>query len=130
MHRRVDAPRDLLLGLLAPQNGMVARDRLAAAFGAWTAERGRPLADRLSERGALRSERRALIDDLADAPLELHGGDVEKGLAAVPVGKSTKESLARLRDPDLEATLGHVASGHGWTEDCDAGRTPPVSVTR
>ena len=33
---------------------------------------------------------------------------MEKSLAAVPAGKSTRESLARLGDPDIEATLGHV----------------------
>jgi hypothetical protein len=128
MHRRDDAPRDLLFDLLALQNGMVTRDQLVAAFGAWTAARGRPLADLLSERGALRFEHRALIDALADAHLELHGGDVEKSLAAVPVGKSTMESLARLRDPNLDATLGHVASGQGLTEDGDADRTDSYAV--
>ena len=44
------------------------------------------------------------------SPLHLkkHGGDAEKSLAAIPAGRSTRESLARLGDPDLEATLAHV----------------------
>ena len=42
------ADRDLLFGLLALQNGMVSRDQLVAAFGAWTAAPGRPLADLLA----------------------------------------------------------------------------------
>jgi serine/threonine-protein kinase len=124
----VDAPRDLLFGLLALQNGMVTRDQLVAGFGAWTATRGRRLADILSQQGAVRSEHRALIDALAEAQLKLHGGDVEKSLAAVPVGRSTKESLARLRDADLDATLGRIASGHESTEDGDGDRTATYAV--
>jgi hypothetical protein len=37
MLRREDAPRDLLFGLLALQNGIVTRDQLVAALGSWTA---------------------------------------------------------------------------------------------
>ena len=54
MIRRDDAPRDLLFGLLALQNGMVTRDQLIAAFGAWNAAPGKRLADLLAERGGLR----------------------------------------------------------------------------
>src|SRR5436305_182171 len=64
MPRRDDAPRDLLFGLLALQNGMVTRDQLVAAFGAWTAS-DRPMADLLVEQGALSPPRRALLDALA-----------------------------------------------------------------
>src|SRR5262249_19411565 len=53
---------------------------------------------------------------------------VEKSLAVVPTGRSTRESLAKLDDPDIDATLGHVASGHGSTEDGDDDRTATYSV--
>ena len=43
-------------------------------------------------------------------------------------GKSTRESLARLGDPEIEATLGHVGSGHGSTDDGDADRTASYAV--
>jgi hypothetical protein len=83
MPRCNDAPRDLLFGLLALQNGMVTRDQLVLAFGAWTGSQGRPLAEWLSAQGALCSEHRPLLDALVDAHLRLHGGDPEKSLAAV-----------------------------------------------
>ena len=51
MPRRADAPRDLLLGLLAFDNGMVGRDQLVTAFGTWTAS-DRPMADILADQGA------------------------------------------------------------------------------
>jgi hypothetical protein len=53
MSRREDAPRDLLFARLALQNGMVTRDQLVAAFGAWTAVPGRSLSDLLGEQGVL-----------------------------------------------------------------------------
>jgi serine/threonine-protein kinase len=126
MPRREDAPRDLLFGLLALQNGVVTRDQLVAAFGAWTAAPARRLADLLGEHGALRPEHRMLLDALADVHLERHGGDAEKSLASLPLNRSTRDSLAAAGGPDLEATLGHVGSSPDFTEDSD--RTASYAV--
>ncbi len=57
----------------------------------------------------------------------MHGGDAEKSLAAMAAGKSTRESLGKLGDPEIEATLGHVASAHGSTDD-DVDRTGSYAV--
>ena len=95
---------------------MINQGQLVAAFQAWTLDKSRSLADHLEARGDLTAAKRALLEALAEVHLEAHGGDVEKSLAAVPAGKSTRESLARLGDPDIDATLGHVASAHGSTE--------------
>jgi WD40 repeat protein/serine/threonine protein kinase len=111
MPRRDNAPRNLLFGLLALQNGMVTRDELVAAFGAWTAAPGKPLADLLSEQGALRPEHRPLLDSLVEAHLKLHGGDPEKSLAALDLNHSTRESLAAAGGAEVEATLARAASG-------------------
>jgi serine/threonine protein kinase len=110
MSRRDDAPRDLLFGLLALQNGLVTRDQLVLAFGVWTGAAGRPLADLLTEQGAFDAPGRALLDTLVDAHLKLHGGDTEKSLAALAVSRSTRESLAAAGS-EVEATLAHVAFG-------------------
>ena len=53
--------------------------------------------------------------------------DVEQSLAAFPAGNSTRESLAKLGDPDIEATLSHVASAPGST-DADVDRTASYAV--
>ena len=60
--------------------------------------------------------------------LQAHGGDVEQSLAAVSAGKSTRKSLADLRDPDLCATLGRVASTPALMEYDDADRTTDYFV--
>ena len=124
----VAANRELLFGLLALQNGVINQAQLVLAFQAWTLDKSRSLADYLQERGELASARRALVEALVDVHLEAHGGDVEQSLAAVSAGKSTRESLANLGDPDVDATLGHVASVHGSTEDGDGDRTTSYAV--
>ena len=65
------------------------------------------------------------VEALVAATSKKHGGDVEKSLAAVPAGRSTRESLADLGDPEIEATLGHAGSGHRSTEHDD--RTIPTA---
>jgi serine/threonine protein kinase len=47
---------------------------------------------------------------MAARHLKRHGGDPEKSLDAVPAAKSLRQSLAALADPDVNATLDHVAS--------------------
>ena len=122
------ADRHLLFGLLALQNGIINQGQLVAAFQAWTLDKSRSLADHLEARGDLTRAKRALLEALADVHLEAHDGDVEKSLAAFSAGKSTRESLARIGDPDVEATLGHVASAHGSTEAGDVDRTTSYAV--
>ena len=55
---------------------------------------------------------------------------MEKSLAAVPAGRSTRDGLADLGDPDIEATLGHVGVAHPPTrlDDDDPDRTASLSV--
>jgi eukaryotic-like serine/threonine-protein kinase len=110
MARRDEAKHDLLFGLLALQTGMVTRDQLVAAFGAWTGGARRVLADLLLEQGALDPLGRDLLRALADRQLSLHGGDPEKSLAALDVGRSTRESLAKIDIPEIENTLSHIGS--------------------
>jgi serine/threonine protein kinase len=119
------ADRHLLFGLLALQNGIINQGQLVAAFQAWTLDKSRSLADHLEARGDLTPARRALLEALAEVHQEAHGGDLDKSLAALSAGRSTKESLARIGGPGVEATLAQVGSGS--TAD-DADRTFTYSV--
>ncbi len=100
--------RHLLFGLLALQNGIISQVQLVAAFHAWTLDKSKSLADHLEARGDLTGARRALLEGLAEMHLGVHGGDAEKSLAAVSASRSIMESLARIADPEINATLGHV----------------------
>ena len=123
MDLRDAANRDLLIGLLALQNGLVDQDVLILAFRAWTRDKSRPIAEILAAQGAIDADERALLEGLAAKHLNRHGGDPEKSLAALSTGRSIRASLAKIGDPDIDATLGHVGGGSGATEDDDAERT-------
>ena len=122
-----DMAQNLLFGLLALQNGMISQDALLLAFHAWTQAKNRPMAEVMAAQGAISQPRRALLEALAAEHLAVHGGDPDKSLAAVQAGRSTRESLARIGDPEIEATLGHVGTAAGSTED-DADRTGTYAV--
>ena len=116
-----DPSRDLLFGLLALQIGLIEQGQLVAAFQAWTRDKSRPMADHLMAHGDLDADQRAAVEALVDLHLKKHGGDPEKSLAAVAVGRSTRERLARLADADMEASLAHVGSRSTLT------RTIPIA---
>ena len=60
--------------------------------------------------GALSQARRVLLEALVAEHVSIHGGDPEKSLAALAADRSTRESLARFGDPEIEASLVHVGS--------------------
>jgi serine/threonine-protein kinase len=111
------ADRHLLFGLLALQNGIINQGQLLAAFQAWTLDKSKSLADHLEARGDLASAHRAVLEALAGVHLDAHGGDMEKSLAVVSVGKAVREGLALIGAPEINATLGHLGSAHGSPGD-------------
>src|SRR5262249_24443320 len=106
-----DPPRDLLFGLLALQTGLIAQAQLVAAFHAWTRDRDRTMAAILAEQGAMEAPCLTLVEGLVLEPLRRHGSDPGRSLAALGVGPSTRECLARIGDGELDASLAHVGSG-------------------
>ena len=119
-------PRDLLFGLLALQNGMITRDELVAAFGAWTGSPGAKMGEILVLQSRLDSTERSLLDALVESHLKRHGGDPERSLAALNVERSTRKSLARAGGPDIEKTLTRV-SGASSGDEGDSGKTASYS---
>jgi eukaryotic-like serine/threonine-protein kinase len=117
---RHDAPRDMLFGLLALQNGMVTRTQLVTAFAAWTATPGRSMADLLVEQNALDPAGRDLLAALTERHLRAHDNDPERSLAALDVNRSTRESLAAAGGQEVEVTLAHVGSGSNGDADATA----------
>jgi tRNA A-37 threonylcarbamoyl transferase component Bud32 len=129
MNRGNDASRHLLFGLLALQTGLIDQAALVAAFHAWTQDKAQPLAVHLIALGHLDAEHRPLLEGLAAAHLARCGGDVERSLAALPTGGSTRENLAQIGDPDLEGSLVRVGSrAPRQDSDGDSDRTATYSV--
>jgi serine/threonine-protein kinase len=117
----VDPTRNLLFGLIALQVGIIDQARLVAAFQAWTLDRSRPLADHLVALGHIDDEDRAAVESLVGRHIRKHGGDAEGSLAAVPVGRSTREALADIGGPEVEATLRYMGPEPVSTRDSETG---------
>jgi serine/threonine-protein kinase len=107
---RIDAGRNLLFGILALQNNFIGRDDLLAAFAVWVADKARPLARILVERGAIDEARCRLLEALVAEHLKQHGGDTEASLAAVSSLGPVRADLGRLGDADLQASLAATTS--------------------
>jgi WD40 repeat protein/serine/threonine protein kinase/tetratricopeptide (TPR) repeat protein len=105
---RPTADRNLLFGILALQMDFITRDALIAAMHAWVLDKSRPLGAILVAQGALQSAKGELLEPLVAAHLEMHGGDVEKSLAAVHVSPPLREQLQSLADPDVQASLAQL----------------------
>jgi tetratricopeptide (TPR) repeat protein/tRNA A-37 threonylcarbamoyl transferase component Bud32 len=103
------ADRNLLFGLLALQNGLINQVQLVAAFQAWTLDRARALADHFIALGHLNEAQRAVVEAMADLHVAKHG-DIERSLAAVSAGRSTRANLAEIGDAQIQTTLARLSS--------------------
>jgi eukaryotic-like serine/threonine-protein kinase len=125
----IDPSQDLLFGLLALQNGLIDQGQLVAAFQTWTRDKGRPMADHLIARGDLEADDRDVVNALVARHLKKHGGDPEQSLAAINAGRSTRESLARLGDVDIKASIAYVGVDATFAQARDdADRTTSFAV--
>jgi serine/threonine-protein kinase len=120
-----DANQHLLFGLIALQVGLIEQSQLVAAFQAWSRERARPLADHLSDHGGLDADGRAAVEAMVALHVKKHAGDVEKSVASIPTGRSTRERLAALGDPDITATVSRLPSG-STDRHADGAASPAV----
>ncbi len=128
MPRPIDPLRDMLFGLLSLQTGLITQAQLVAAFHAWTQARDRPMAEILAEQGALSAPCVTLVEGLVIEHLRRHGNDPERSLAAISVGRSTRECLAQIGNPELDASLAQVGSGSTGHDGVDPDCTPTYSV--
>jgi serine/threonine-protein kinase len=123
-----DAQASLLIGLLGFQTGLIDQSTLVEALRDWIGDKARPLAEVLAGQGALDGPRRALLEALAAECLKQHGGDVARSLAALPAGPSTRDRLARLADPDIDATMAQVGDSSPETGAAGSHRAGGYSI--
>ena len=102
--------RNLLFGILALQMDFISRDALVAAMHAWVLDKTKPLGRILQDQGALTADTFQLLDALVQKHLALHGNDAEQSLAAVSSAGPIREELQQIADPDVQASLVHVAA--------------------
>src|SRR5262249_46325705 len=108
-----NSDRNLLFGILALQMDFITRDTLIAAMHAWVLDKHKPLGQLLVEQGALQPGKRARLESLVAAHLEMHGHDVEQSLAALAVPAPLRDELRSLGDGDVQASLAHMPTPTG-----------------
>lgn len=95
----------LLLGILALQNGFITKEQLVAAFSAWTSDKSRSLESILMDQGVISESRRTMLAWLAEEHLKQHDNDVGQSLASIDVTPRVKSELEKLADPELTASI-------------------------
>jgi hypothetical protein len=121
-----NADRNLLLGILAYQNAFVTRDALFAGMQAWLYDKAKSLAEILQNQGAVDAERRQLLEAMVQHHLKQHGGDPQRSLQAVSSASSVRGDLEKMPDPDLQASVAHLAHAK---DDADPFRTRSMAGT-
>jgi serine/threonine protein kinase len=117
---------NLLFGLVALQMEFISRDDLVAGMQAWSLAKERSLAEHLTAAGALSHEHRRLLEPLVEAHIRRHNNDAGRSLGSLSSLGELRERLAGLADPEVTATLAHVARHR--PADTPAGfSTQPVS---
>jgi serine/threonine-protein kinase len=116
---RVEADRNLLLGILAHQMDFVSRDALFAAMHAWTVRKETPLGALLVERGDLASSRRDLLEALVNEHIKAHANDPARSLGALSSVGPLANDLNRLVDPDIQASINHLQVPETITPSAD-----------
>jgi serine/threonine-protein kinase len=104
------ADRNLLFGIVALQMDFINRDQLVAGMNAWVLEKHKPLGQILCEQEALSQDDTEAIESLVRRHLLRHGNDAERSLAALSSIGPVRDDLAKLPDPDLQASLLGVTS--------------------
>ena len=120
------ADRNLLLAIIALQMDFISRDALIAAMNAWVLVKATPLSQVLEDHGALTESQRSLLDALVAEHIKVHEHDPRKSLAALSSIGSVREELSRITDPDVQASLPHVAAASTDRLD-DRERTPTLA---
>lgn len=108
---QVDVERQLLLGMLALQNGFVSKEKLVAAFALWTLDKSRPLDLLLVETRALEEPLRELLTALVEEHLRQHGNEVVKSLAAISSVADFQHTLQLVRSPELCDAYASIRQG-------------------
>ncbi len=122
------ADRNLLFGLLALQNNFIDRDTLLDGFQRWVHDPLEELDRVLLDRGALSPSQHMLLAGLVNEHIKRHGDDPQKSLAALSSFGEVRESLARIADPDLQASLARVSAAHHRPEDDPYGTVNHASL--
>jgi PAS domain S-box-containing protein len=108
----MESDRNLLLGVLALQAGLIEPHQFIEACTLWAARKEASLAVLLVERGWILRADLQHLEYLLQRKTERHGGEYGSTLARVP--DDVKRALASLGDPEIERSLAGDTQAEHW----------------
>ena len=96
---------NLLVGILALQNGFIDHVALIAAIRAWAADRSRGVGAILAAEGKLDDRQIRLLEALAEEHRRRYGDDLPRSLAAFGSLAPVMRAVEGMGDPEVEAGL-------------------------
>lgn len=114
----IDPAYDLLLGILALQNGYIDHAILVKVIRLWVADKSRRVGKLLVDQGHLDAGGLILLEALVADHRKRNGDDVRKSLAAIGSIVSARKALADLADDDVQRSLSGIGEGdeHATTQ--------------
>ena len=108
MNQLGDAPTDILFGLIALHNDLIAPAVIPAALKAKADQPGRTLAELLVAQGLLSQAQCELVESLSGEYIKRHGGDARQSVTTLIATPTARERLDQLGDPELSYSLNAV----------------------
>ncbi|MEM6469495.1 MAG: protein kinase [Planctomycetota bacterium] len=118
--RNDDLEGNLLFGIPAMQMDFISSQDLIASTSVWMRDKSKHLGEVLIDQRALDKDSYTLLLQLVSKHLELHDNAVERSLASLEIGSTTRRSLEQIGDSELEATLAHTRSRNDIGENAPA----------
>ncbi len=102
---RAETAAEILLAILAFQNGFIDLNACVAAVRAWSEDKSQRIGELLVRLGHIDATQRAILDALVGQHRKKHGDSPEQGLAAVDPTGMVRDALKKVDDPDVERTI-------------------------
>jgi eukaryotic-like serine/threonine-protein kinase len=107
-----DADRNLLLGILALQRGMIRQEVLVNSLKSWVLEKQKPFEAILATEGKLADAQLHALNQAFAAHLKANGQDVSKSLATLGTVGLVRDALDQLADGELNTALAFLNGTH------------------
>ena len=97
--------RNLLVGFLALQNGLISPKDMIAATSLWIQERSQPFERLLVDHEFITEQQRDILMSLVEMHLRSHDGNTDRSLADLDALPSLRGDLQALGDPDVQNSI-------------------------
>ena len=104
--------RQLLLGIIAMQNGFVSQDDFLAAFRIWSEDRTQPFATVLTQQKFVDQKIAELLESLVEAHIRVHHGRTDDSLSSMTgLPEQLQVELQSMSGADLRDSLSSIGAG-------------------